>query len=538
MDSVDATNSDVFRRIRDRRSIDPELPRDIAACRPHVVVLGELILDGWWSGTIDRLCREAPVPVFDVRHREYSPGGGANTAVNLAAMGARVSLLGLTGDDDGGRLLRRLLTDWGVDTAGVVAIPGVRTECKTRLSSEDQLLLRFDEGPRRSGGVADPGAIRRAQETLAGVGRRALQDAKAVIVCDYGQELLPLGLASELRSWAPQKPFFVVDAHDPSRWAALQPDLVTPNAAEAARLAGSEVGPGRRVEWAREAAQLVLAKTRARNVVVTLDREGTVLIERTGVTEDSNPFEITGGEPAVRAHRTWAHPVPNKQASGGGDTFVAALTVARASGLPLRLSAELAQVAADVAVHRPGTAVCSTHDLVERLGGTPGKVVDTGSLLRAVSAARSGGLRIVLTNGVFDVLHRGHTSYLNQAKDLGDVLVVAVNGDESTRRLKGAGRPINSVADRTALLASLGCVDYVTVFDSETPIPLIEALRPDVYAKGGDYDADGLAEAPVVERCGGRVVILDYVPDHSTSAVVGRIQRRGGPMEGYLIQQE
>jgi rfaE bifunctional protein nucleotidyltransferase chain/domain len=216
--------------------------------------------------------------------------------------------------------------------------------------------------------------------------------------------------------------------------------------------------------------------------------------------------------------------VPNKQASGGGDTFVAALTAARASGLSLALCADLAQMAADVAVHRQGTAVCSTADLTERLGDTPRKVVDAGRLAIEVEEARRHGLRVVLTNGVFDVLHRGHTSYLNQAKGLGDILIVAVNGDNSTRRLKGPGRPINHVGDRTALLASLGCVDFVTVFDSDTPIPLIESLRPDVYAKGGDYDAESLAEAPVVKRCGGRVAILDYVPDHSTSAVVGRIQ--------------
>ncbi|MEW1820346.1 D-glycero-beta-D-manno-heptose 1-phosphate adenylyltransferase [Arthrobacter sp. NPDC080031] len=515
MNAIDTFDAGVFRRIAGRRSLDPRLPQDIAACRPHVVVLGELILDGWWSGSIDRLCREAPVPVFDVLSREYSPGGGANTAVNLAALGAKVSLLGLIGDDDDGRLLRRLLTEAGVGTHGVITVPGLRTQSKTRLSSEDQLLLRYDDGARRRAGTTETLLLGQAQGEMVAVAREVLPDSRAVVVCDYGQELLPLGLASELRSWAPQNPLFVVDAHDASRWAPLEPDLVTPNAAEAARLAGRDVETDRRVDWAREVAPIILSRTRSRNVVVTLDREGTVLVESAGAAEGR-----------AQAHRTWAHPVPNKQASGGGDTFVAALTVAAASGLPLRLSADLAQVAADVAVHRPGTAVCSLGDLSDRLSDIPGKVVDPGTLLREVSVARAHGLRIVLTNGVFDVLHRGHTSYLEQAKELGDVLVVAVNGDESTRRLKGEGRPVNRLEDRTALLASLRCVDYITVFHSDTPIPLIEALRPDVYAKGGDYQAGSLEEAPVVERCGGRVVILDYVPDYSTSAVVRRIKSR------------
>jgi D-beta-D-heptose 7-phosphate kinase/D-beta-D-heptose 1-phosphate adenosyltransferase len=515
MDALEVTGLDARRRIQERRSLDPLLPGDIADCRPRIVVLGELILDGWWSGSIDRLCREAPVPVFDVRSREYSPGGGANTAVNLAAMGADVSLFGLVGDDDDGRLLRDLLAQAGVDTRGVLAMSGGRTETKTRLTSDEQLLLRFDDGQRGQAGGSAAAKVAEAQERLAAVVRQAVAGADAVIVCDYGQELLPLWLAGELRGWAPHQPFYVVDAHDASRWAALEPDLITPNATETAGLAGvAAVDPYRREEWVLAIAPTILARTGARNLVVTLDRDGTMLVEGGAGSDAQNGLN----------HRTWAHPVPNKQASGGGDTFVAALTVARASGLQLPLCADLAQMAADVAVHRPGTAVCSTADLAERLGDTPRKVVDSARLLREIAEARRQGLRIVLTNGVFDVLHRGHTSYLNQAKGLGDILVVAVNGDDSTRRLKGPGRPINPVTDRTALLASLGCVDYVTVFDSDTPIPLIESLRPDVYAKGGDYDAGSLAEAPVVEECGGRVAILDYVPDHSTSAVVGRIQ--------------
>jgi rfaE bifunctional protein kinase chain/domain/rfaE bifunctional protein nucleotidyltransferase chain/domain len=516
MDALELTGFDARQRILGRQALDPLLPGDIAACRPRVVVLGELILDGWWTGSIDRLCREAPVPVFDVKSRQYSPGGGANTAVNLAAMGAEVLLLGLVGDDDAGRLLCGLLNSSGVNTDGVLAIQGGRTETKTRLSSEEQLLLRFDDGLRGASGSVTEANIEDAQDRLAADVRKAVGDADAVIVCDYGQELLPLRLAGELRAHTLQETFFVVDAHDASRWAALEPDLITPNAAEAAGLAGTGAAdPFRREEWVLSAAPTIFSKTAARNVLVTLDRDGTVLVE--GLLAE-------GGRRPGSSRRTWAHPVPNKQASGGGDTFVAALTAARASGLSLALCADLAQMAADVAVHRQGTAVCSTADLTERLGDTPRKVVDAGRLAIEVEEARRHGLRVVLTNGVFDVLHRGHTSYLNQAKGLGDILIVAVNGDNSTRRLKGPGRPINHVGDRTALLASLGCVDFVTVFDSDTPIPLIESLRPDVYAKGGDYDAESLAEAPVVKRCGGRVAILDYVPDHSTSAVVGRIQ--------------
>jgi D-beta-D-heptose 7-phosphate kinase / D-beta-D-heptose 1-phosphate adenosyltransferase len=255
----------------------------------------------------------------------------------------------------------------------------------------------------------------------------------------------------------------------------------------------------------------LLAATGARAAVVTLDRDGTVLLTADG-----------------RRHRTWARPSSEKQASGAGDTFVAALTLARACRLPLTTGLDLAQAAADVVVHRFGTSVCSTADLAAHLGSFAEAALAPEELLARLSAERAAGRRIVLTNGCFDVLHRGHTSYLNQAKQLGDVLVVALNGDESVRRLKGPGRPINPVADRAGVLAALSCVDYVTVFDTDTPIPLIEALRPDIYAKGGDYTPQMLEETPVVEASGGQVRILDYVPEHSTTAVVRRIRTAEG----------
>jgi rfaE bifunctional protein nucleotidyltransferase chain/domain len=238
---------------------------------------------------------------------------------------------------------------------------------------------------------------------------------------------------------------------------------------------------------------------------------------------------MNGGSPdgLSASHRTWARPEAEKQASGAGDTFVAALTLARAAGLPLTTSVDLAQAAADVVVHRPGTSVCTTEELARHLGGFADTALTADELARQVQAHRREGRRIVLTNGCFDVLHRGHTRYLNQAKQLGDVLVVALNSDSSVRQLKGQDRPVNPEADRAAVIAALSCVDHVTVFDTPTPIPLIEMLQPDVYAKGGDYTPEMLAETAAVERYGGTVTILDYVPEHSTTAVLERIRSTG-----------
>jgi rfaE bifunctional protein nucleotidyltransferase chain/domain len=248
----------------------------------------------------------------------------------------------------------------------------------------------------------------------------------------------------------------------------------------------------------------LLAATGADAVVVTLDRDGTVALPRDGVPT-----------------RTTSRPAPDFQANGAGDTFAAALTLALSTGERLPDAAHFAQAAADVVVRERGTSICTAGALRASLtDGAP--VLDEEALVAELAVARAAGRRIVFTNGVFDVLHPGHTAYLRQAKLLGDVLVVAVNDDDSVRRLKGPGRPINRAADRVGVLAELACVDYVTVFASDTPIPLLERIRPDVYAKGGDYTAEMLQEARVVDGYGGSVAIVDYVGPHSTSAIIAR----------------
>jgi rfaE bifunctional protein kinase chain/domain/rfaE bifunctional protein nucleotidyltransferase chain/domain len=498
--------------LAEQRGLADWLPGRLAAAAPSVTVIGDVMLDGWWNGTIERLCREAPAPVVEISARTFAPGGAANTAMNLAALGARVRIAGLAGRDDAGLELTRQLQAAGVDTGHLYGHPGMVTTTKTRISSAGQVLLRFDDL-----------AERVPEDALAALAR-SLPDAvlgqDAVVLCDYGAGALGGPVRGALLELLANRPGFlsnrpgrlvVVDAHDPRAWATIRPDLATPNAQEAASMLGIQLTPAsdRPAVMAGHREQLIRA-TGARAVVVTLDRDGTVLLPETG-----------------DVHRTWARPATEKQASGAGDTFVAALTVARSATLPLTTSVDLAQAAADVVVHHSGTSVCSSADLSRYLASFADTALSAAELLRHIRGHRAEGQRIVLTNGCFDVLHRGHTRYLNQAKQLGDILVVALNSDESVRRLKGPGRPINTVADRAAVIAALSCVDYVTVFDTPTPIPLIEMLRPEIYAKGGDYTPEMLVETPAVERYGGRVTILDYVADVSTTAVVQRI-RNGG----------
>ncbi|MBT1676654.1 D-glycero-beta-D-manno-heptose 1-phosphate adenylyltransferase [Curtobacterium aurantiacum] len=489
---------------------DVRLVRDLVATvddrEPLVVVIGDCILDRWTVGEAERVSREAPAPVVRVTETIAVPGGAANTAVNARALGARVRMVGLIGDDEAGDVLRQRLEAAGVDTSFLVEIPGARTTTKSRVVGGDRVVVRVDEL------AATPTAEH--GERLARSVARAVRCADAAVVCDYGLGVRAEDVVPMLDRDRPGA--VVVDAHDLTRWAALHPDLVTPNAGETAALLGTELGTGSdRVTTVVAARAEVLARSGARAAVVTLDRDGTVLLE---------PGSDQG-------YRTRATPASEQQASGAGDTFCAAATVALAVQAPLRDAVSVAQAAADVVVREAGTSVCTAAALLGSVTAPAATVVDHDELATAVEAARQAGRRVVFTNGCFDVVHRGHTTYLRQARDLGDLLVVALNDDDSVRRLKGPERPINPAEDRAGVLAALACVDLVTVFATDTPIPLIERLRPEVYVKGGDYSPEMLTETEVVRGYGGEVVMVDYVPEHSTSAVVRRIREAAARTE-------
>ncbi|WP_349897206.1 D-glycero-beta-D-manno-heptose 1-phosphate adenylyltransferase [Parafrigoribacterium soli] len=487
-----------------RAHISADLLEQIAREHPTIAVIGDVMLDGWWMGRTERMSREAPAPVVEIAAREIAPGGAANTAMNLASLGARVRIVGLVGDDEPGRDVARLLRAAGIDTAGLLVDPSISTTTKNRIVSGDQVLLRIDDVPAEKRDEA-------LQELLADAALTATAQADAEIISDYGSGAIDGILRQALIGRRSRPRLTVVDAHELRHWRALAPDIVTPNAEEFCRAISADFATGlSRSEAVAARAADLLAATGASAAAVTLDREGAVL--------------VAGG---AAPYRTFAHPTPERQASGAGDTFVAALTMARLAELPFEPAAEFAQLAADIVVQRRGTAVCTLDDLLTQLEQPVVPALDAHDLAEMLARHRREGERIVFTNGCFDVLHRGHTAYLRQAKRLGGVLVVAVNDDASVRRLKGPDRPINPARDRAAVLAALECVDYVTVFDSDTPIPLITALQPDVYVKGGDYTPAMLEETAAVEAYGGEVRILDYVPELSTSAIIGRIRDNG-----------
>ena len=324
-----------------------ELVRRIAHERPRVVVVGDAILDAWLAGECHRFAREGPAPVLDVSSHQYAPGGAANTAVNLAALGARVRLVAVTGDDADGATLRTELGKSGVDTQSLVAVPGRATMTKRRVVADTQLLVRVDDGD--SGALPEPLACGLRREVT-----RAVSSADAVLVCDYGLGLLDDAMIDTLRAVRPEMPVCAVDAHELGRFAVLRPDFVTPNLQEVRGLLDTELGPDP-VATITSAAPSLRRRTGARSVIVTMDRNGTVLLD-----------DEADGADGAAAHRTWADPVPERQTAGAGDTFLAATCLARALGEAMTTAVELGQAAADVVVHDGGTSVVH-----ERAAGRP-----------------------------------------------------------------------------------------------------------------------------------------------------------------------
>ncbi|MBX9880436.1 MAG: D-glycero-beta-D-manno-heptose 1-phosphate adenylyltransferase [Sphingomonas sp.] len=469
--------------------------------RLRVLVIGEAMLDSYLGGSVGRVCREAPVPIVALNERNDVPGGAANTAVAVAALGARCAFLSVVGADEAGVILAEKLADAGVETDGLLAAPGRETIVKQRISARGQLLLRLDRG---SEGDLPDLIERRLIEALG----KAWEAADAVIVSDYGYGICTdrvITAVAQLQRRSPR--VLVADAKDLGRWAGAGLSAAKPNYAEAIALLGLGAVEGiDRVEQIVAAREILAAHTGAQLLAVTLDTSGAVLLE-----------------PGCEPYRTFTSPAPDSHAAGAGDTFTAAFACALAAGAHSANAADIAAAAAAACVGTAGTTTCTAEMLHERVAGEA-KLAGPASVAAQVAAWRAEGKRIVFTNGCFDLLHHGHISYLNRAKALGDVLIVGLNSDASVRALKGPRRPINPEGDRAAVLAALGCVDLVVLFEEATPARLIEAIRPDLFVKGGDYTIPTLPEAPLVQRLGGEVKLLDFLDDRSTTSIIDRIR--------------
>lgn len=470
--------------------------------RARVLVLGDVMLDRFVYGSVDRTSPEAPVPVMALERTSNIPGGAANVARNVAALGSRVVLIGVVGEDEPGAELRRQLAGVAGLRMQLFTDASRPTTIKTRYVADRQQVLRADVE------LAAPLAEPLAALVLAEF-RAALAEADIVILSDYAKGALSDSVTAQAiaAASAAGKPVLV----DPKSRSLLKykgATVLTPNKLELQTACGHECSTDAQVV---AAARHILAQGICTTVVATRGKEGMSIIQ------------AAGSALHIRTVATEVYDV-----TGAGDTAVAAMAVGLASGADISSVARLANVAAGIVVGKYGTATATADEILARLSGAQdsGVAHSNFTLERAqllVARWRTLGLRVAFTNGCFDVLHPGHVSLLNQARRCADRLIVGLNSDKSVRRLKGPTRPVQDAGARAMVLNSLRAVDAVVIFEEDTPLELITALEPDVLVKGADYTVDAVVGADLVLRRGGQVVLADLVPSYSTSETIRRI---------------
>jgi D-beta-D-heptose 7-phosphate kinase/D-beta-D-heptose 1-phosphate adenosyltransferase len=462
-----------------------------------VIVAGDAMLDRYWFGPTGRISPEAPVPVVRISGVEDRPGGAANVAVNLADLGVATRLCGCVGSDDTADQLQKLLRQSGVEDR-LVRVDGHETVTKLRVLSRNQQLIRLDFEPERAPAVGD---------RIINIFDDWLDSAGAAVLSDYGK-----GSMDQARK------------HIASCRAAGVPVLVDPKGSDFGRYKGATVVTPNLAEFEAVVgtcdSDAELAK-RARRLARDHD------IQYLLITRSDKGMILVGRDDSV--HELAAEAREIFDVTGAGDTVIAATAAGLAAGQTMTEAASLANLAAGLVVRKLGVSSVTASELrlaLHQRGKGGRRLLDQSQLIEAVRQARERGEKIVMTNGCFDILHAGHIAYLEEAKTLGDRLIVAVNDDQSVQRLKGSGRPINRLEDRLAVLSGLAAVNWVVPFAEDTPAALVGDVLPDVLVKGGDYRPDDIAGAADVLQNGGEVKVLAYREGSSTSEIVDRI--RGG----------
>ena len=469
----------------------------------RVACVGDVMLDRFVYGRVERTSPEAPVPILRTDHDVYMLGGAGNVVRNLVSLGARATLLSVIGDDEVGRRLTGMVgREERVEPHLLVERGRLSTE-KTRFVAGGQQLLRTDSETTEA-------IAARAAESLLGLARDAFAACDVVVLSDYAKGVLTADLVPRLIEAARGAGRSVVvdpKGRDFARYAGAT--VLTPNRAELGLAAGESLESDDAIV---AACRDLIARHRLGAILVTRSRDG-----MTVVSSDGRVAQL-----AAEAREVF-------DVSGAGDTVVATLAAALGQGADLVAAAQLANAAAGVAVGKAGTAAVHAADLLRAVragerSAFEAKIVPLAGALEAVAGWRAQGQRIGFTNGCFDLLHPGHISLLRQARQAADRLVVGLNSDASVRRLKGAGRPVQGEAARAQVLASLETVDLVVVFAEDTPLRLIEALSPDCLVKGSDYTVDEVVGADIVQGYGGTVLIAENEPGYSTSGTIRRLR--------------
>ncbi|MCH8931190.1 MAG: bifunctional D-glycero-beta-D-manno-heptose-7-phosphate kinase/D-glycero-beta-D-manno-heptose 1-phosphate adenylyltransferase HldE, partial [Proteobacteria bacterium] len=444
---------------------------------------------------------EAPVPVLESKSENLSLGGAANVANNLVALGCEVYLVGGIGRDEKGDKLLDLIKNRSIHTHGIYQFEHRPTTSKMRVIANNQQVLRIDKEDDRPITEETEGKFLKYLHAV-------IPEMDGVICSDYHKGILSEKISSAIMQRAKKsKKRVVVDPKGADFHKYNGATVITPNQKEVERVAPIKINSREDLD---RAAEYILNLTHSEGILVTRGKAGMIFYSK-----KEKPFEIS----------TVAKEVYD--VTGAGDTVVAVLAAGIAAGQSPEDAAKLANLAAGLVVRKLGVASVSAGELrmaLHRHGKGGRELVDRGSLETLVRDAQTRGERVVMTNGCFDILHAGHVAYLEEAKALGDRLVVAVNDDASVTRLKGAGRPINPLADRMSVLAGLAAVDWVAPFSEDTPAQLIEAVLPDVLVKGGDYRIEDIAGGQSVLANGGEVKVLPLMDGRSTSRIIESIR--------------
>ncbi len=466
----------------------------------RLVVIGDLLLDKYVFGSVGRISPEAPVPVLLKTRQSVVPGGAANVAVNAAALGCSVNLIGVVGEDKQADILRQTLGKWsGIDVQGLVVEPGWSTISKTRVLSGQQQIVRIDEETVVSFSQA-------TNDRLIVATKAALETADVLICSDYAKGVLSDAVLREVidHARAMNVPV-IVDPKRKNFSAYRGASLVTPNRSEMILATGLPLGSNAEVEKAAR----VASEQFGGDVLVTRSEEGMTLWQRNGHVRHET------------ARKSEVYDV-----SGAGDTVLATVAGVLSAGQDIDTAVVIATVAASIAVSKLGTTVVSnvelSHELMEDITDT-GMVASLSHARRMMQKWHQHGASVVFTNGCFDLLHPGHISLLRAAAQKGDKLVVGINSDASVKRLKGPTRPVQNEQARAIVIGALREVDMVVIFGEDTPLELITALKPDVLVKGADYTEDAVVGGDVVKAAGGRVELVDLVEGCSTSNLVKKM---------------
>jgi len=461
----------------------------------RVLVVGDVMLDRYWYGSTSRISPEAPVPVVHVNGLEERPGGAANVALNIAALGAKVSLLGVVGNDEPGKTLNRALLNAGVDSEFLIT-PGLPTVTKLRVMSRHQQLIRLDFEENVS-------AVINSKNILASYAK-LMEQVEVVILSDYGKGMLTL-VREFIELGRKQGKSVLIDPKNKDFGVYRDASLLTPNLSEFEAIVGV----------CKDISEI---ESKAKDLINTLNLEAML------VTRGEQGMSLISAQEESLHLPTHAREVYD--VTGAGDTVISVLAACLASGESKQTSVHFANIAAGIVVGKLGTAVVSESELRRALKHEQEHflgVVSETILSAEITEARARGEKIVMTNGCFDILHAGHVSYLEQARKLGDRLIVAVNDDASVKQLKGSQRPINILNHRMAVLAGLASVDWVVPFSEETPERLVCKLLPDILVKGGDYKAEDIAGYACMQAQGNSVEILPFLDGVSTSNIVNKI---------------